>query len=115
MKNTIKFKVNRPTGKWAWTSNPTYNVIINKVDVGTITFLSNFDKTNRLPIGINLRVFKKDILEDGNTNCVWRTISLKPRFNTVDEAKLFLKEKLDPIVNQFLLYDVEGGRLLTEK
>lgn len=108
--NTIKFKTNRPTGKWAW--SPTYDVIINKIDVGTISHKSNLDRSDRLEVEVDFRVLKDDILEDGNSNCVWKNISLKARFNTAKEMKDFLTKNLDKIVSSYKLYDSENKKLL---
>lgn len=110
--NTIKFKINRPTGKWAWTSSLIYDVIINKVKVGTISHKSNLDRSDRLEVGVSLRVLKDDILEDGNSNRVWRIVSLKVRFNTAQEMKDFLTKNLDKIVSVYKLYDSDNNKLI---
>jgi hypothetical protein len=105
MKNTVRFKTNKPSGKWAWTYNPSYDVIINGSNVGTILHKSIHDRTERLEIGVGFRVVKNDISEDGNFNCIWKTVFLKARFETVDEMKDFISKHLDGIV-LMRLYDV---------
>lgn len=110
--NTIKFKIDRPTGKRKAFSSPTYYVIINKIDVGTISHKSNLDRSDRLEVGVSFRVLKDDILEDGNSNCVWRNLTLKARFNTAQEMKDFLTKNLDKIVSSLKLYDTEENKLI---
>ena len=106
MKNTIRFKTNKISGKWAWTTNPTYDVIINGSNVGTISHKSVFDKDEKLEVGVGFRVVKNDILEDGNSNCIWKTVFLKARFKTVQETKDFITRHLDVIVTM-RLYDID--------
>ena len=90
------FKTNKPTGRYKSFYKPTYEIKLKKKIVGAIT--------SEVPHQIRLRIIKKDIMEDKNPNCSWKWITLKKEFNSVDEAKAFLKENYERIVNQLNLY-----------
>lgn len=40
---------------------------------------------------------EKDIMEDGNCNCSWKTITIKKKFSDLDGAKNFIRENFDVI------------------
>lgn len=87
------FKTDKPTGKYRSFYRPFHYIKLNKKKVGSID-----DKS---PHFIRLQVIKKDINEDGNPNCEWKWICLKKQFQSVDEAKAFLKEKFYEIIEKF--------------
>lgn len=90
------FKTEQPAGKWRSFHKPTYYIKLKKTEIGTIE--------PDAPHKIRLQVTKTDINEDGNPNCEWKWITLKKEFSSVDEAKLFLKEKFESITKQFNLW-----------
>lgn len=53
---------------------------------------------------IRLQVVKKDINEDGNSNCSWKWIKLKKKSESLQEAKDFLNENIDQILKLYNLY-----------
>jgi len=70
----------------------------NKKDVGYIDPPTWRTKSNEWKI--YLAIIKQDILEDGNPNCEWRWVSLKKRFKTEPEARLFIKSHLAEILTR---------------
>ena len=49
-------------------------------------------------------VDKKDILEDGNPNCVWKNITFKKVFDTAQDAKDFLHKNFDNICSTYKIH-----------
>jgi len=45
----------------------------------------------------------KTVNGDGNKNCEWRWVRLKKEFNSLDEAKKFLNDNIEEIINRFNL------------
>lgn len=91
------FKVNRATGKWKsfYSESETVTIILNKVDVGSIKL--------HAPYTIRLKVIKDDIAEDGNTNCIWKWITLSVKPDSVDWAKGWLNGNIDDITKKWNL------------
>ena len=90
------FKTIKPTGKW---KSSLYHVILiklNKKECGSI------DATH--PHKIRLMVVKDDINEDGNTNCIWKWITFKSEFKTIEDAKSFLNENFITITSKYNIY-----------
>lgn len=100
MKNIFTFKTERRTGPYRSFFPNTYRIKYHKKQVGNIT--------DSEPHKIRLMVIKKDIMEDGNSNCEWKWITLKKDFTSVDEAKIFLNLNIDAILNKYELYETEA-------
>ena len=92
------FKTIKPTGKWKSFDNDNHIIKLNKKEVG---YIIDDDKK---PFEIRLAVIKKDILEDGNANCVWKWITLKKESETLQEAKDFLNENINAILEKIEIY-----------
>lgn len=95
-KAKFTFKTIKPTGKWKWLYKPDHKILLNKIHVGSIDEGDKFK--------IRLKIVKKDIMEDGNPNCVWRWAKLSFYGSTLDEAKTYLNENIDTILNTLKLY-----------
>ena len=80
--NKFTFKTTKPTGPYASFYQPYHSIKFKGVEIGQID--------PKQLHWIQLRVMKKDLLEDGNTNCAWRTIRLKKQSDSLQEAKDFL-------------------------
>lgn len=89
------FKTEQPTGRWRSFDVPIHYIKLKKKVVGTI------EPTP--PHKIHLMVIKDDTMEDGNKNCDWKWITLKREFVSVDEAKAFLKEYEQKIIEKYKL------------
>ena len=59
---------------------------------------------------ILLRVWKKDIMEDGNRNCKWKNISLKFRAKTAQECRDALTKWGDKIQQMHNIYIPEAPK-----
>ena len=96
-KKKIKFtfKTHKETGSYAWLHKPSHKILLSKNWVGSID--------PEKPFTINLMVMKKDIMEDGNSNCPWRWIHLKRESETLDNAKAFLNENIDAILRKYTI------------
>lgn len=88
MKN-FTFKTIKPAEQWRSFNCDEIQIKLDKKVCGNID--------DRKPHTIRLMVFKKDIMEDGNKNCLWKWITLIDRFESIDKAKAFLKENFDKI------------------
>lgn len=56
---------------------------------------------------IQFSVVKDDIMEDGNSNCIWRNITLNAKFNDLENAQKFIIENIHLIVKKYTLHAVE--------
>jgi hypothetical protein len=92
-KINFTFKTHRPTGNYAWLYKPYHDVLLNKNKVGSIEPVK--------PFSIRLMVMKADIMEDGNSNCPWKWITLKHESESLDDAKTFLNESIDIILRKY--------------
>jgi len=93
-KSKFTFKTEKPTGKWRSFAEDHNAIKFSGKEVGLIT-----SKPHR----IKLMVEKADIMEDKNPNCSWKWITLKPEFNTIDEAKNFIINYADAITSKWEL------------
>ncbi len=91
------FKTEKPTGSYRSFFPNLHYIKWNKKEVGDI------DDKN--PHTIRLKVYKSDINEDGNPNCLWKWIKFKKQFESVQDAKEWLNspEILEAIQTKFRL------------
>jgi hypothetical protein len=87
------FKTDKPTGKYKSFSKPTHIIKLNKIWVGNINPIP--------PYKIGLMVTKETIMEDGNPNCTWKWIRLKKESSSLEEAKTFLNNNFQKIIDKF--------------
>jgi hypothetical protein len=91
------FKTDKPTGRYRSFDSDSHYIKLKKKMVGIIT--------SKPPHKIRLMVIKDGInIKDNNPNSTWKWITLKAEFNTVDEAKEFLKRNFNGINQKFKLY-----------
>jgi hypothetical protein len=72
-----------------------HHIKYNKKEVGCISDNGGFR--------IRLKVVKKDINEDKNPNCLWKWITLKQTFNSLQESKEWLNAHVEDILKTFVL------------
>lgn len=85
---------------WAKFSRTTIKV--NKKECGFI------DTTFGKPFAeIKFSIIKADIMEDGNPNCTWKWITLKKKFESETQARVFVKENIVAIAEKYNLYFFE--------
>ena len=104
MKNKIRFKKHpRETGLASiGAGDPDIDIKINGLICG---YISHPDWTSKSgEIRIRLMVYKEDINEDGNINCPWRWVTLKYIPEDDSQAREFLKNNVDKIVENLNLY-----------
>jgi len=90
------FKTDKSTGRYRAFYSDYHYVKLKKKEVGNIG--------DKVPYRICLKVNKDDINEDGNPNCSWKWITLKHESKSLQEAKDFLKEHIDAILEKYNLY-----------
>ena len=56
---------------------------------------------------IRFMVIKDDINEDKNPNCSWKWITFDQTFEILDEAKKFINECINDILNKYNLHTIE--------
>lgn len=94
-KQKFTFKTDKATGPF-WSFSPDYHYIkLKKKQCGSIN-----DKTWE----IRLQVIKDDINEDGNPNCEWKWIQLKKKSDSLQEAKDFVNNHIEAILDKYNLY-----------
>lgn len=81
------FKTIKPKGRWASFNSNENQIKLNKKQVGSID--------DEIPFKIRLMIIKKDIGEDGNTNCPWKWIQLKHEFESIKQAQIWLNQNFE--------------------
>lgn len=76
-----------------------YDIKLDGVEVGIFGRNNSFNAIN-----IRFKIVKKDIMEDGNPNCIWKWITLKYKPISIEEAKRFLKAFNKEIQIEYKLY-----------
>lgn len=107
MKNKIRFKKEpNETGLASvCAGDPDIKIKINGKVCGYISHPSWRSQDGS--VRIRLSIIKENIMEDGNANCIWKWITLKYIPESDEQAKQFLKENVDNIVNKYNLYYFE--------
>ena len=82
------------------------NIKLNGKEVGML-YKGGFDT----PIDIRFMIYKKDIMEDKNPNCLWMWKTLKYHPNTIQEAKDFIRKFSKDIQDKFQLAEIERQKL----
>ena len=91
----ITFKTEKPTGRYAWVHSPNHYIKLDKIKIGSIDHES--------PHKIRLKVIKEDINEDGNPNCNWKWITLGKKSENLEEAKVWLNERIESLLEKYNL------------
>ncbi len=55
---------------------------------------------------IRFSVVKKDIMEDGNPNCVWKWITLKVTFKNEDDAREYVKKIITLVQDKYIFQEL---------
>ena len=90
------FKIIKPTGKWKSFESDIILIKLNKKECGYI----EPDEPHK----VRLMVVKNNINEDGNPNCIWKWITFKSEFKTIEDAKSFLNENFITITSKFNIF-----------
>lgn len=59
------------------------------------------------PYRIRLQIYKKDLLASTNPNCPWKWIIFAKEFNTVKEAKKWVKDNTEGILEHLKKRDIK--------
>ena len=90
------FKTEHPTGRYKSFYNDTIHIKYNKIECGVIG--------ESKPHHIMLKIIKKDIMEDGNPNRIWRWMTFKKDFESIQDAKNWINQYKKQILNKYNLY-----------
>lgn len=91
------FKTDKPTGKYKAFHDEYHHIKLNKKTVGSID--------DEFPHKIRLQVIKDGVnITDDNPNCPWKWIILKKENNSIEEAKQFLNNNIDKILETYNLH-----------
>jgi len=101
LKTPLKFtfKTIKPVGRYSAFDIDEIQIKLNKKEVGEIS--------PEKPFEIRLAVEKTETVTDNNPNCEWKWISLKKKSETLEEAKIFLNEHIESIMNKYTLHQFE--------
>ena len=86
-------------------SRQSLDIKVNGKVCGLISAPNWTTKDNKYTI--RLTVFKEDINEDDNPNCVWRWVTLKFKSESEQECKDFLKSNYNNIVQKYNLRTID--------
>lgn len=91
-------KTIQPTGRYKSFHKPVHEIKFNRLVVGSI------EPTP--PFTINLMVVKEDVNSGGNPNTKWRWAKFKHEFNSIEDAKKFVKQQefFDAILRKYKLF-----------
>lgn len=89
------FKTEKPIGPYSVFYPKHHYVKLKKQKIG---FISDIN-----PYRISLKVIKADIMEDKNSNCSWKWITLKKESKSINEAKEFLNTNFDSLTKKYNL------------
>lgn len=108
-KNRVKLsfkKGEKPTGLWSiGHSHPDTEIKLDKKTFGHI-IPPAWNTVNYWRI--HFAVIKPDINEDGNPNCEWRWREFKQEFETEPEAREYMKNNIEYILEHYKLYFFES-------
>lgn len=111
VKANFSFKRDVPEGRWgSFQPQHNYDIKLNKKIVGSIGEVRTIGSSGKEDEGkflLRLIVNKKDPMEDKNPNCSWRWITLKRRFESAEEAKQFILDNSERLIQQFDLHCLE--------
>jgi hypothetical protein len=93
------FKTDKPRGPYSSFFSSQHSIKLQKQKCGSIG--------DKKPYKIRFQVLKDDIMEDGNPNCSWKWITLKKESTTLQEAKDFVNENFDAIMEKYKIYRTE--------
>lgn len=85
------FKLNKDL----WHSDQ-IDVKLKRILVGTMR--------DEVPVKVRFKIRKVDLNEDGNPNCPWMWKTMVRKFNTVNEAKEYLRVNTDRLVSELNIY-----------
>ena len=94
-KSKFTFKTESPTGPYKSFNEVFHYIKLKKIKRGSID-----DKS---PHYIRLMVIKNNIMEDNNPNCIWKWIILAHRSNSVADAKMWLNENIEALLEKYNL------------
>lgn len=83
-------KTTKATGRYKSFFSDSHAIKHNKKVIGSISGTGHPLQT--APYKIKLQVIKSDLNKNNNSNCEWECITLKARFDSVDEAKEWIKK-----------------------
>lgn len=110
-KANFSFKKDIPSGRYrSFEAQNNYDIRLNKKVVGAIMQIRTIGPNKDEDEGkflLRLMVNKKDPMEDRNPNCVWKWITLKRRFESAEEAKQFVLDGAERLMQQFDLHCLE--------
>lgn len=111
-KNKIKLSFRKkPKNTGLFAIGTPYNstdIKINKVTVGEIMPPSWNSSNKGWKIGF--MVIKKDIMEDGNKNCVWKWVRFKVEFEKEELGRIWVRDNIEGIMSRYELYlGFDGG------
>ena len=96
MKNPkFTFKTERPIGRYRSFYPDSIYIKFKGIRCGRIQ--------ERFPYKISFQIIKKDINEDKNPNCPWKWITLKKESQSLQEAKEWLNQNIQQILERYEL------------
>ena len=94
-KSKFTFKTDKATGAYQSFHPDHHYIKLKKIKIGSIG--------DKLPHYIKLMVVKNNIIEDGNSNCEWKWITLAHRSNSVADAKVWVNENIEALLEKYNL------------
>lgn len=110
MKLKITYKKDYPTGKYRSFSSKSIDIKLNSKKFATIGEKSVHDRSDRKNWGIQICV-----TNDRASNCKWKWVFVKTRFDTPEEAKVFIESNIEKIYNSFPLWMMDFDKPFKEE
>jgi len=96
-KMRLTTKTIQPTGRFRSFSDPEHVISYGKCWVG------NIDPKSPFKIRLMVNKTEEEKKNSTNPNCPWKWVTLKKEFNSVTEAKNFVKDNSIKIIDKFSL------------
>ena len=95
------FKTHKATGRFRAFQSDSHDIKLKGKVVGAITDTKRSEDDK---FKIRFMVKKGEKYNDNNTNCDWMWVQLKRKFETLDEAKEYLRENTEEIAKTLTLH-----------
>lgn len=90
------FKTEKPTGRYRSFQSASHDIKLGGAWCGSID--------DDPPHKVRFMKLKDDPMEDGNPNCAWKWVTLKKEFQSVADAKEWVRENSELIQRQIKIF-----------
>lgn len=105
--NQLKFKLNKPKGKWKSFDQTYIHILLKSPNKGLIGSINEISHLRGLGYDDRVEIMFKVKNDNKDDNCLWKNIVLKKKFKDLESAKTFVIENIERISNTYELFPEE--------